>query len=1262
MKEAVRRVFVEKKPGFDIEAQGLYKDLRDNLGISGLQGVRTINRYDIAGVTDDEYKQALHIIFAELPVDILYEETVSISTDDKVFAMEYLPGQYDQRADSAAQCIQMLTQKERPLVATAKVIVLNGTITDQEFDRIKEYCVNPVESREATMAKPQSLEFAAEEPDDVAVLEGFNGKTAEEIIALQQSMGLAMSVEDLLFCQAYFRDTEKRNPTMTEIKTIDTYWSDHCRHTTFQTKIEDVIIQDGRFTAPIKTAHEIYHASRADVYGDKLSAKDICLMDIATIGMKELKKAGKLDDLDESDEINACSIVVNAEINGQDEEWLVMFKNETHNHPTEIEPFGGAATCLGGAIRDPLSGRTYVYQAMRVTGSGDPRAKIQDTLPGKLPQRKITTVAADGYSSYGNQIGLATGQVAEVYDEGFIAKRMEIGAVIGAAPRKNVVRKAPVEGDVVVLVGGRTGRDGCGGATGSSKEHTIESLTSCGAEVQKGNPPNERKIQRLFRNPEASTLIKKCNDFGAGGVSVAVGELTDGLDICLDAVPKKYESLDGTELAISESQERMAVVLAAEDWDRFKSLAADENLEATIIARVTMDNRLRMSWRGKTILDLSRDFLNTNGVKQKTKVEVTAPSEKNNYFETVTNVVAHEISDINKAWTVNLNDLNVCSKKGLIERFDSTIGAATVLMPLSGKYQLTPSEGMVAKLPVFDGETTTATIMTYGYNPQLAKWSPFHGALYAVLDAVAKLVALGGDYRQTRLTLQEYFGKLTDATKWGQPFSALLGAYYAQKMLGIPAIGGKDSMSGSFMDLTVPPTLVAFAVCTTDARHVVSQEFKQTGTRVVMVKVTRDEYEIPDFALAMKNFQNIFALIRSGCILSSRSVRKGGIAGAVSEMAFGNMIGFEFSQPIPTVDLFSADYGSILLEIKEDVDLSLIFGDVSFDELGRTTEKPAIVVNGSELPLTDLLTQWEMPLEKVFPSKVNDDDNDLKPRLVSFDKRTAYKPAIKIAQPRVFIPVFPGTNCEYDSAKAFIKAGGLVETMVIRNLSSTDVENTIIKMAKAIDNSQIIMLPGGFSAGDEPDGSGKFIATLFNNPRIKDAVMNLLKQRDGLMLGICNGFQALIKLGLVPYGEIKEIKTEDPTLTYNKIGRHVSCMVRTKVVSTLSPWFSGVELGEIHTIPVSHGEGRFVAGKDVIEKLIQNGQIATQYVDFDGNPSNDIMDNPNGSYETIEGITSPDGRILGKMGHSERTGSHIALNVPGNKYQPIFEGGINYFK
>ena len=990
-------------------------------------------------------------------------------------------------------------------------------------------------------------------------------------------------------------------------------------------------------------------------------------MDIGVLGMKELKKRGVLADLDESDEINACSIVVNADINGQNEEWLVMFKNETHNHPTEIEPFGGAATCLGGAIRDPLSGRTYVYQAMRVTGSGDPRAKLKDTLAGKLPQRKITRGAASGYSSYGNQIGIATGQVTEVYHEGFVAKRMEIGAVIAAAPRKNVVRKIPEPGDVVVLVGGRTGRDGCGGATGSSKEHTCESLLTCGAEVQKGNPPTERKIQRLFRNANVSTLIKRCNDFGAGGVAVAIGELTDGLEINLDTVPKKYDGLDGTELAISESQERMAVVISAEDLETFVRYAQEENLEATLVASVSSNPRLKMFWRGQAIVDVSREFLDTNGVKQKTKVLVNLPNADRNYFKRVPEtveqklaMVPEDVSSIKEAWLVNLADLNVCSQKGLVERFDSSIGMSSVLMPLGGKYQTTPSEGMVAKLPVLSGETNTATMMTYGYNPQLAIWSPFHGALYAVVEAVTKIVALGGDYHKVRLTLQEYFERLgTDPEKWGKPFSALLGAFYAQKKLGIPAIGGKDSMSGTFMDLNVPPTLVAFAVNVTRADRVMSQEFKKIGSQVVLVSSRRDEHEVLNFEHLIKNYQKIYELIHSGKVLATYTVRMGGLAATLSKMSFGNRIGMAFNDQTDIRSLFTVDYGSIVLEINESVNLEDVFGEVEYQLLGLTQEKPVITVNGIDIELDIALQVWEKPLEKIFPTQT---EKIADPVVLRYDLRNTKKSSLKVAKPRIFIPVFPGTNCEYDSAKAFGKAGGLVETLVIKNLNAVDVEQSIQEMVKMIDQSQIVMLPGGFSAGDEPDGSGKFIASMFRNPRIKEAVLELIKQRDGLMLGICNGFQALIKLGLVPYGEIMDLTEDSPTLTYNKIGRHVSCMVQTKVVSTLSPWFSGVELGEIHTVPISHGEGRFVASKKVIQTLITNGQIATQYVDLDGNPSNDIIYTPNGSYEAIEGITSPDGRILGKMAHSERTGRDVAINVPGNQYQPIFTGGVNYFR
>jgi phosphoribosylformylglycinamidine synthase len=1040
---------------------------------------------------------------------------------------------------------------------------------------------------------------------------------------------------------------------------IDTYWSDHCRHTTFLTKIEKVTVEDGPFAAAVNGAYRAYQESRAYVYAGKTEERDISLMDIALIGMKELRQKGLLADLDESDEINACSIVAEVDVDGQPEEWLVMFKNETHNHPTEIEPFGGAATCLGGAIRDPLSGRTYVYQAMRVTGSGDPRAKVSETLPGKLPQRKITTGAAAGYSSYGNQIGLATGQVAEVYDEGFVAKRMEIGAVVGAAPRGNVLRKKPQPGDVVLLVGGRTGRDGCGGATGSSKEHTLESLLSCGAEVQKGNPPTERKIQRLFRNPEASTLIKKCNDFGAGGVSVAIGELTEGLEIDLDAVPRKYEGLDGTELAISESQERMAVLLAAADVARFKHLAEEENMEVSEVARVSAGRRLQMSWRGRPLVDISRDFLDTNGVKQKTAVLVESPLARQNYFRQLLPAVSKKAEDLAQAWLHNLADLNVCSQKGLVERFDSTIGAASVLLPFGGKYQASPAEGMVAKLPLLQGETTRATVMTYGYSPALAKWSPFHGALYAVVEAVSKVVALGGDYRTVRLTLQEYFEKLgQDPAKWGKPFAALLGAFYAQKTLGIPAIGGKDSMSGTFMNLNVPPTLVAFAVSVLDARQAVSQEFKSADSQVVLLPAVRDAQELPDFEVLTANYIKVGELINEGRVRSSQVVKTGGLAAALSKMSFGNRIGFCFEQPMKGEDLFSPDHGSIILEMDSAAELPALFGEVKYQLLGRTWEKEVIAVNGLEISLAEAQAAWEKTLEKIFPTQTA---LVPQPRPISYERRNQQRLALKLAKPRIFIPVFPGTNCEYDTARAFARAGGQPETLVIRNLTPADVEQSIAAMVQKIRNSQIIMLPGGFSAGDEPDGSGKFIAAIFRNPRIKAAVSELLQERDGLMLGICNGFQALIKLGLVPFGEIRDIDADCPTLTFNKIGRHISCMVQTKVVSTLSPWFNGMELGTVHTIPISHGEGRFVASAEVIGQLIARGQIATQYVDLSGQPSNDIRFLPNGSYEAVEGITSPDGRILGKMGHSERSGSQVAANIPGNKDQGIFAAGVRYF-
>jgi len=1259
MKNTVRRIYVEKKDGFDIEARDLFKDLKENLGIAGLVKVRIINRYDVQGISEEEYFQARNTIFSEPPVDNAYDEELELPANARVFAMEYLPGQYDQRADSAAQCLQLLTQKERPLVSSAKVIILEGDISEADFRKIKNYCINPVESREAALEKPESLEVEVEPARDVEVLEGFITKTPAELEELMKSLGLAMSYEDLEFCQQYFKNEEGRDPTITEIRVIDTYWSDHCRHTTFLTEIEEVYIEQGRFNKPVERAYQEYLKSREFVYAGE--GKDLSLMDIALMGMKELKKKGLLKDLDESEEVNASSIVVDVDVDGKKEEWLVMFKNETHNHPTEIEPFGGAATCLGGAIRDPLSGRSYVYQAMRVTGSGDPRAKVEDTLPGKLPQRKITTGAAAGYSSYGNQVGLATGQVVEFYDENFIAKRMEIGAVIGAAPKKNVVRRSPAEGDLVILLGGRTGRDGCGGATGSSKAHTEESILTSGAEVQKGDPPTERKIQRLFRNPAVSTIIKKCNDFGAGGVSVAIGELTDGLEINLDLVPKKYEGLDGTELAISESQERMAVVVARENLETFINYAAQENLEATVVARVTAERRLKMYWRGKPIVDISRDFLNTNGVKQRTRVVVAAPEERETFFSKIPAEVENKLPDLREAWFANLQDLNVCSQRGMVERFDSTIGAGTILMPFGGKYQATPAEGMAAKIPVLSGETNTGTLMTHGYNPKLAKWSPFHGALYAVVEAVAKIVALGGDYRRVRLSLQEYFEKLgKDPVRWGKPFSALLGAYYAQKKLGIPAIGGKDSMSGSFEDLDVPPTLVAFAVAPVEADKVISAEFKAAGNSVVLLPLLRDEEEVPDFEHLEKVFTRVNELVKAGKVLAAAVVRTGGIAALVSKMAFGNRIGMKFEKQVTPDFLFRPDYGSLILEIKGEADLEELFKNVPYELLGKTMNKPVIAVNNLEIDLEDAYLEWEKPLENVFPTKTEEIPGV--PRQINYQCNRRRKASFTLAKPRVFIPVFPGTNCEYDSARAFERAGGLVETLVFRNLSPTDIEQSVEEFVKRIEKSQIIMLAGGFSAGDEPAGSGKFIATVFRNPRIKEAVTKLLQERDGLILGICNGFQALIKLGLLPYGEIMDMTADSPTLTYNKIGRHVSRLVHTKVVSNLSPWFNNAKVGDIYTVAVSHGEGRFVANRQEIELMIKNGQIATQYVDFDGNPSYDIRYNPNGSVEAIEAITSPDGRILGKMGHSERIGSNLYLNVPGEKDQKIFEAGIDYYK
>lgn len=1256
----VRRIFVEKRQGFfDIPAQALCADLRESFGLTDLRTVRMIQRYDIEGMSDEEYEQARSIVFSEPPVDVVYDEVLPKFPNSRIFAVEYLPGQYDQRADSAAQCVQLLTQKERPVIATARVILLVGDIDDETFAAIKAYCINAVESREASLAKPETLNLTAEVPADVEVLTGFTQKTAEELQAFMDARGFAMSLEDLKFCQEYFRHTEKRDPTITEIRVIDTYWSDHCRHTTFTTAVDLVEIENGYFSQPLEQAYHRYLEDRREVYG--ADVRDITLMDIAVIGMKQLRKMGRLSDLDQSEEINACSIVVNADIDGKSEEWLVMFKNETHNHPTEIEPFGGAATCLGGAIRDPLSGRSYVYQAMRVTGAADPRRKVAETMPGKLPQKKITQGAAAGYSSYGNQIGLATGQVTEVYHEGFMAKRLEIGAVIAAAPKCNVVREVPKTGDVIILVGGRTGRDGCGGATGSSKEHTQESLASCGAEVQKGNPPTERKIQRLFRNPTVSRMIKRCNDFGAGGVAVAIGELTEGLCIELDQVPKKYEGLDGTELAISESQERMAVVVDKMDAAAFMQYAAEENLEATKVALVTADRRLRMKWRSAAIVNLSRDFLDTNGVKQHVNVMIKQPDEKQRYFAELPASIKKSGSDLENAWIENLKDLNVCSQKGLAERFDSTIGGNTVLMPFGGIHQLTPAEGMVAKLPVADGKTSTATAMTYGFNPHLMEWSPFHGAVYAVVEAAAKMVALGGRYDKIRLTFQEYFESLgKDSEKWGKPFSALLGALVAQHEFGIPAIGGKDSMSGTFEDISVPPSLVAFAVDVMHAGNAVSPEFKLAGNKVYAVPAPRDLYDLPDFAKIKSNFSKISELIAAKKVFAAQSVRVGGIAAAISKMCIGNGIGFSFRKAMEAKNLFACEYGMILLEVAAETDVSKILARTGYYELGQTVDLPNIICGKAIISIAKAAKAYGAPLEKIFPTQTR--ENTKQAKMVPYKQGNKITAKAQVAKPRIFIPVFPGTNCEYDSVRAFESAGGQAETCIVRNLTPQSVEESVKAIVSGIQKAQMIMLPGGFSGGDEPDGSGKFIAAMFRNPRIKEAVMDLLQNRDGLMLGICNGFQALIKLGLVPYGEITDLTVDTPTLTHNQIGRHVSCMVDTKVVSNLSPWFNNVNVGDVHTIAVSHGEGRFVASPEIIAKLRIRGQIATQYVDKLGTPSLNIPFNPNGSIDAIEGITSPDGRVLGKMGHSERIGENVSGNVPGQKDQQLFAAGVRYYK
>lgn len=1251
----VIRVFVEKKPGFDVEAQHIKTDLVENLGLTAMEELRLINRYDISGLSREEFSAARDSIFSEPNVDNVYEEAYPLPEGFAAFAMEYLPGQYDQRADSAAQCVQLLTQGDRPRVVTARMVAMRGSLTEEQMNQIKSYLVNPVESRLASLQKPETLDMTADVPPDVARVAGFITWDNTQMDEYYRSMGFAMSPEDLAFCRDYFRDEEKRDPSVTELRVIDTYWSDHCRHTTFSTRLEHIEIERGALSGVLENALAAYYDARKEVYGE--TDRPVSLMDMAVIGMKVLRKRGQIPDLDLSEEINACSIEVPVTIDGKTEPWLVQFKNETHNHPTEIEPFGGAATCLGGAIRDPLSGRAYVYQAMRVTGSGDPRTPFEKTLHGKLPTRKITTGAAQGYSSYGNQIGLATGQVTELYDPGYVAKRMEIGAVIGASPKENVVRAVPREGDVIVLLGGATGRDGCGGATGSSKAHTEQSIAVCGAEVQKGNPPTERKIQRLFRDPKVSHLIKRCNDFGAGGVCVAIGELADGLHIDLNRVPKKYEGLDGTELAISESQERMAVVLAKEDVGAFLAAAGKENLDAQPVAVVTKEPRLRMQWRGDTIVNISRSFLNTNGVTQRADVRIAAPAPENNYRALVPEVLRNK--PLAAAFAENLSRLEVCSQKGLSERFDASIGAATVLMPFAGKYQLTPEEAMAAKLPLLHGETDDATAMAYGYLPGIAKFSPFHGAAYAVVESLSKLAAIGADPMAARLTFQEYFERLnTDPGRWGKPTAALLGALTAQLELGLPAIGGKDSMSGTFEQLDVPPTLVSFAVTMTKASKTISAAFTKHGSRVVLLPLPENsETLLPDWAKLKEYYRAVSRMISTGEIRSASVVKEGGAAAAIAKMCFGNKIGFRFQKAALDAQLlFAPASGTIVAELKDGAAAE----SLSPVLLGETAAEPSVLLGGEALPLETLIQSWSGTLEKIFPGFAP--EQPVKKEVPLFTERSAKAPAIHTATPRVFIPVFPGTNCEVDSARAFERAGAAPEVLVVRNLSAADIEETIARMEKAIRQSQMIMLPGGFSGGDEPDGSGKFIATTFRNPKIAEAVADLLNQRDGLMLGICNGFQALIKLGLVPYGEIIRPSAEAPTLTFNTLGRHVSRMVYTRVTSVKSPWFSCVNAGDVFAVPVSHGEGRFVASDETLQALIANGQIATQYTTPEGAPSGDIAWNPNGSVCAVEGITSPDGRVLGKMGHSERMGGSLYKNVPGAKDQKLFESGVKYFK
>ena len=1249
----VRRVYVEKKPAYAVQAKELKHEISSYLGIKSASKVRVLIRYDVENISDEVFEKACRTVFAEPPVDDLYLEKFEAAEGAKIFSVEYLPGQFDQRADSAVQCVQFLDGDSQPIIRSATTYVIEGNVTDEEFDAIKHHCINPVDSRETGLEKPETLVTVFPEPEDVKIFDGFKDMPEADLKALYDSLNLAMTFKDFQHIQNYFKNEEKRDPSMTEIRVLDTYWSDHCRHTTFSTELTDVKFDEGDYKEPIVKTYEKYLADREVLYKGR-DDKFVCLMDLALMAMKKLKSEGKLADQEESDEINACSIVVPVDVDGKEEEWLINFKNETHNHPTEIEPFGGAATCLGGAIRDPLSGRTYVYQAMRVTGAADPTVSVKETLKGKLPQKKLVRSAAHGYSSYGNQIGLATGYVKEIYHPDYVAKRMEIGAVMGAAPRRAVIRENSDPGDIIILLGGRTGRDGIGGATGSSKVHTEASIEVCGAEVQKGNAPTERKIQRMFRREEVSYIIKKCNDFGAGGVSVAIGELADGLRVDLDKVPKKYAGLDGTEIAISESQERMAVVVDPKDVDKFLGFANEENLEAIPVAVVTEEPRLVLTWRGKEIVNISRAFLDTNGAHQETTVEVEIPNKDGNLFEERPDVV-----DVKAKWLETLADLNVCSQKGLVEMFDGSIGAGSVFMPYGGQYQLTETQSMVAKVPVQNGKTDTVTMMSYGFDPYLSSWSPYHGAAYAVTESVARIVATGGDYKKIRFTFQEYFRRMTeDPKRWSQPFSALLGAYAAQMGFGLPSIGGKDSMSGTFNEIDVPPTLVSFAVDVAKIQDVITPELKKAGNKLVWLRAPRDQYDLPDYAGIMDQYEKLHNDIQAGKVVSAYALDRHGIAAAVSKMAFGNALGVKIEHNLDPRDFFAPGFGDIIMEVPADKVGQL---SITYTLIGEVTDDGKFSYGNTVITEKEAEEAWKGTLERVFKT-TSGEDNEKQAKDDLYHAENIYVCKHKVAKPRVFIPVFPGTNCEYDSTRAFERAGAEVDVKVFKNLTAEDIHDSVELFTKAIDQAQIIMFPGGFSAGDEPDGSAKFFATAFQNAKIKEAVMKLVNERDGLALGICNGFQALIKLGLVPYGEICGQKADSPTLTFNTIGRHISKMVYTKVVSNKSPWLQKAQLGGVYCNPASHGEGRFVANDEWLAKLFANGQVATQYVTPAGELSADEEWNVNGSYMNIEGITSPDGRILGKMAHSERRGDGVAVNIYGEQDIKIFESGVEYFK